>query len=150
MFIAKSTDSYGAKRWGTTTKYRTREGSGAVGYGFIACRTCVYLFSVDREGNPLLPPKDNLLESLEGTLSLPLNERNSTSFSLKVLDTSEGDVFRLLFTVDYTMERIGTRREKILSRPFTVNSNRRKSMKGTDIRKLFFSLQFVFLQMFLE
>lgn len=49
----------------------------------------------------------------------------------KILDTSEGTLFRLCFTVVYNVEGIGVCEEKVLSRPFQVYSNRKKSKAGT-------------------
>lgn len=88
---------------------------------------------VDGNGTPLPPHKSNLLESVEGTLVKPLEENLSASFSLKILNTSEGNLFRLLFEVTYTTADKGKLvEEKVLSNPFVVYSNQKKNVKTTD------------------
>lgn len=89
---------------------------------------------VDKEGGTIASDRGNILESVDGSLSQPLYGPNlSTDFSLKVLQTSQGNMFRLLFVVNYVMEGIGTCEEKIFSRPFVVHSNRRKNSKEKPI-----------------
>jgi len=62
----------------------------------------------------------------------PLSPSLTSSFSLKVVETSDGNQFRLLFTVSYTVEGvIGSIEEKVMSRPFLVFSNRTKNAKRT-------------------
>lgn len=96
------------------------------------CRFLADRPSVDRDGNPIVSEKGGILESVDGSLNQPLYGPNlSTDFSLKVLQTSQGNMFRLLFTVSYFVEAIGNCEEKIYSRPFVVHSNRRKNSKGT-------------------
>lgn len=63
----------------------------------------------------------------------PLDEHYSASFSLKLLCTSEGNHFRLLFTVQYTTEDHNKYEEKILSLPFIVYSNRKKAMSKENM-----------------
>lgn len=60
---------------------------------------------------------------------MELSKNKTAHFSLKVLDTSDGEVFRLLFIVNYETDE-GPWQERILSRPFVVQSNRRKSNKS--------------------
>jgi len=87
---------------------------------------------VNSEGQDLPNTKINLLESPEGGLTQQLDTNLSAHFSLKVLDTSEGTMFRLLFTATFTLEGVGQCEEKILSRPFQVYSNRKKNVKGQE------------------
>jgi len=87
---------------------------------------------VNAEGQDLPPTKQNLLESPEGGLTQTLDSNLSAHFSLKVLDTSEGTMFRLLFTINFTLDGVGPCEEKILSRPFQVYSNRKKNVKGQE------------------
>jgi hypothetical protein len=47
------------------------------------------------------------------------------------LETSEGGAFRLIFIVSYLDKNFNNCEERIISRPFTVNSNRKKRSKGS-------------------
>jgi len=87
---------------------------------------------VNGEGQELSSVKPNLLESPDGGLSQHLDSNLSAHFSLKILDTSEGTMFRLLFTINYTVDGLGQLEEKIMSRPFQVYSNRKKNVKGQE------------------
>jgi len=87
---------------------------------------------VNSEGGELPNNKANILEAPEGGLTQHLDSNMSAHFSLKILDTSEGTMFRLLFTMIYNLEGIGPCEEKILSRPFQVYSNRKKNPKGQE------------------
>jgi len=87
---------------------------------------------VDADGEELPNHKQNILESIERSLSQPLDENLSAQFSLKVMETSEGNMFRLLFTVNYRAKTMGNCEEKIQSRPFIVYSNRKKHAKAMD------------------
>jgi len=87
---------------------------------------------VGAEGQDLPVAKTSILESPEGGLTQTLDSNLSAHFSLKVLDTSEGTMFRLLFTASFTLEGIGSCEEKIMSRPFQVYSNRKKHVKGQE------------------
>jgi len=87
---------------------------------------------VGAEGQELPVTKSNILESPEGGLVQSLDSNLSAHFSLKVLDTSEGTMFRLLFSVTFTLEGIGPCEERIMSRPFQVYSNRKKHIKGQE------------------
>eukprot|EP01119_Soliformovum_irregulare_P024057 TRINITY_DN8546_c0_g1_i1.p1 TRINITY_DN8546_c0_g1~~TRINITY_DN8546_c0_g1_i1.p1 ORF type:complete len:469 (-),score=61.97 TRINITY_DN8546_c0_g1_i1:94-1404(-) len=81
---------------------------------------------VNRDGGEI-PGQEGILESLGG-LSHPLDDEKAASFSLKVLTTSNGGSFRLLFLISY-MEQLALVEEKILSNPFIVCSNRKKQLK---------------------
>eukprot|EP01119_Soliformovum_irregulare_P012069 TRINITY_DN3109_c0_g1_i1.p1 TRINITY_DN3109_c0_g1~~TRINITY_DN3109_c0_g1_i1.p1 ORF type:complete len:438 (-),score=118.72 TRINITY_DN3109_c0_g1_i1:85-1398(-) len=87
---------------------------------------------VDADGEELPNHKQNILESIERSLSQQLDENLSAQFSLKVMETSEGNMFRLLFTVNYRTKGLGPCEEKIQSRPFIVYSNRKKHAKAMD------------------
>jgi len=86
---------------------------------------------VSGDGKELPTGKQESLSSSDG-LSHPLDEKGSASFSLKITDTSEGNTFRLLFVVSYTMDGIGQCEERILSNPFGVFSNRKKNPKSRN------------------
>ena len=58
-----------------------------------------------------------------------IDEHISSRFSLKLLCTSEGNRFRLSFTITYTTADGQRHEERILSLPFVVSSNRRKTQK---------------------
>lgn len=95
---------------------------------------------VDKDGNAFSnPAKANALESIDSGLTHSLNADHATYFSLKVMHTSDGQPFRLLFTVSYRVKGIGNVEERILTRPFAVYSNkhnrgrkRSKSDSGTS------------------
>eukprot|EP01117_Protostelium_nocturnum_P018158 TRINITY_DN752_c0_g1_i1.p1 TRINITY_DN752_c0_g1~~TRINITY_DN752_c0_g1_i1.p1 ORF type:complete len:487 (-),score=193.92 TRINITY_DN752_c0_g1_i1:196-1656(-) len=90
---------------------------------------------VDENGADLPTNKSACLESIDGGLTHPLDEDSSTVFSLKILQTSQGQLFRLLFTVSYRGKGQPNVEEKIYSEPFGVYSNkydrdsRRKRLK---------------------
>jgi len=84
---------------------------------------------VDQDGEDLPTTKANMLDSIERSTTQPLDENFTAQFSLKVLETSEGNMVRLLFTVNYRLKNLGQCQEKILSRPFVVYSNRKKHVK---------------------
>lgn len=87
---------------------------------------------VDNNGNPIVG-SPHILESADGNLTHPLVAPNfSTDFSLKVLETSNKQLYRLLFTVNCYVPG-GSFQEKILSRPFEVTSNRRKLQKEKPV-----------------
>jgi hypothetical protein len=74
--------------------------------------------------------KENLLDCLDGGLEQSLDANHCASFALKVLETSEGHLFRLRFIIDYTIDDKEKVQEKIFSRAFSVYSNRKKNIKG--------------------
>lgn len=41
-------------------------------------------------------------------------------------------MFRLMFTITFTLDGVGSCEEKIMSRPFQVYSNRKKNVKGQE------------------
>jgi len=84
---------------------------------------------VDQDGEELGPNKAHMLDSIERSTTQPLDENLSAQFSLKIMETSEGNMVRLLFTVRYRLKSLGQCEEKILSRPFVVYSNRKKHVK---------------------
>jgi hypothetical protein len=84
----------------------------------------VSLQLVNNDGSELPPHKQNALESIEGGLTHPLGDDHTTCFSVKVLHTSEGNLFRLVFRVSYRLKTIGRIEETIVSRPFAVYSNK--------------------------
>jgi len=85
---------------------------------------------VDQEGEELPGNKGQALESIERSLTQPLDENYTAQFSLKIMETSEGNMVRLLFIVRYKTKQLGYCEEKILSRPFVVYSNRKKQVKA--------------------
>jgi len=80
---------------------------------------------VDVDGKPV----NSTSSLLQGILTEEINTNLSAQFSIKVLETSEGTMFRLCFIVKYETDVHGPRVETILSRPFTVYSNKRKTVK---------------------
>lgn len=84
----------------------------------------VSLKLVNNDGSDLPPHKQNALESIEGGLSHSLGDDHTTCFSVKVLQTSEGNLFRLVFNVTYRIQGQGEVEEQIVSRPFAVYSNK--------------------------
>jgi len=84
----------------------------------------VSLKLVNNDGSELPPHKSNALESIEGGLTHPLGDDYTTCFSVKVLQTSEGNLFRLIFNVSYRLKGQGRMEEQIISRPFAVYSNK--------------------------
>jgi len=97
----------------------------------------VTLKLVNNDGSELPPHKQHALESIEGGLSHPLGDDHTTCFSVKVLQTSEGNLFRLIFNISYRLKGHGRIEEQIISRPFAVYSNKhnrnsRKKLKKED------------------
>jgi len=90
------------------------------------------LHSVNNEGEDLPSNKSNILEVLKGLIQ-KLNDVFAAHFLLKILETSEGRMFRLLFEINYCVLGIGNCEQKILSRPFTVYSNRKKHTKDRPV-----------------
>jgi len=87
---------------------------------------------IDKDGNELPPEKQTILESVDDKgLTQALAPGLTANFSLKVVETSDGNQFRLLFIVNYVAEGMGPLEEKIQSRPFLVFSNRTKNAKRT-------------------
>jgi hypothetical protein len=86
---------------------------------------------VDQDGEDLAPNKAHMLDSIERSMTQALDENLTAQFSLKIMETSEGNMVRLLFTVRYRLKNLGSCEEKILSRPFVVYSNRKKNIKAT-------------------
>jgi len=86
---------------------------------------------VDQDGEDLPPTKAHMLDSIERSTTQPLDENLTAQFSLKIMETSEGNMVRLLFTVRYRLKNLGQCEEKILSRPFVVYSNRKKHVKAS-------------------
>jgi hypothetical protein len=84
---------------------------------------------VDQDGEDLPPNKAHMLDSIERSTTQPLDENLTAQFSLKIMETSEGNMVRLMFTVRYRLKSLGQCEEKILSRPFVVYSNRKKHVK---------------------
>jgi len=96
---------------------------------------------VNNDGSELPPHKQNALESIEGGLTHPLGDDQTTCFSVKVLQTSEGNLFRLVFHVSYRIRGQGRVEEHIVSRPFAVYSNKhnrnsRKKQKKAEASAL--------------
>jgi len=88
-------------------------------------KVCVSLLDTDGKKLP------DLLMSPDGSLTQQLEVATLTAvFSLKVLDTSDATMFKLLFVVSYNIENGGQVEEKIISQPFEVLSNRKKNIKG--------------------
>eukprot|EP01114_Cavostelium_apophysatum_P000977 TRINITY_DN10846_c0_g1_i1.p1 TRINITY_DN10846_c0_g1~~TRINITY_DN10846_c0_g1_i1.p1 ORF type:complete len:537 (-),score=102.89 TRINITY_DN10846_c0_g1_i1:205-1815(-) len=85
----------------------------------------VFVTIVDKKGEVLPQNKRDLLKCVKGSLDQTLNEHLAASFCLKILETSEGSTFRLLFTITYNVEgQPMPIEEKVLSRPFAVFSNK--------------------------
>jgi len=74
--------------------------------------------------------KQNSLSTPEGSLTKTITDHFTCEFSLKLLDTSEGMNYKLLFVVQYTTVA-GKFEERIHSRAFEVFSNRKKSIRVT-------------------
>ena len=83
---------------------------------------------VSSEGTDLPGNLDQQLQCNDGALVRPLDEHLSAAFSLKLLCTSEGNHFRLLFYITYTTEDSIKYEERLLSLPFIVYSNRKKNI----------------------
>jgi hypothetical protein len=79
---------------------------------------------VDNDGRELPGAKSACLESIDGGLTHPLDDDSSTVFSLKILQTSQGQLFRLLFSISYRTKAGLCQEEKIFSEPFGVYSNK--------------------------
>ena len=86
---------------------------------------------MSQTGADLPADKERLLDSLSGSLAESLDESMCANFSLKLLETSEGNFWRLRFHIRYVAESIGECEEDFLSRPFVVYSNRRKNATTT-------------------
>lgn len=84
----------------------------------------VHLKLVNADGLELPPHKQNALESVDGGLVHYLDQDHTTCFSAKALETSEGVSFRLVFLVSYQLKGVGKVNEKIISRSFSVYSNK--------------------------
>ncbi len=106
---------------------------------------------VDIDGNPV-SYNESVLESVQGTLTEPLDVTKTASFALKVLlnyvftclkvmKTSDGSRFRLRFLVQYHLKDVGQVEEVIFSRPFTVNSNRKKNASSAEMKPIVFALK---------
>jgi len=96
---------------------------------------------VDGEGFDLPPNRASILENVGCGLTQQIDESSSSCFSLKIVDTSEGQTLRLLFTVNYKMrDSTGTKdyEEKILSNPFIVYSNKHNRSKKRKSEKIDF------------
>jgi len=92
---------------------------------------------VDEDGYELPPQRQKLLESVVGGLVHPLDDGNTASFSIKILHTSEGHYFRLLFVVIYRVKgEPKPIEEKIISRPFVVYSKKHSSKSRTEKKEL--------------
>ncbi|PRP84292.1 WD repeat, SAM and U-box domain-containing protein 1-like [Planoprotostelium fungivorum] len=87
---------------------------------------------VNREGDTLLPSKRNILREdsddpngATGSITKQLDRTgHSATFSLLVMETSEGNMFRLHFTVEFCIDDV-KHEEIIMSRPFIVYARRR-------------------------
>jgi len=81
---------------------------------------------------------DSTFDTSDKVKSKPLDEELSAKFSIKINDVSEGNTFKLQFTVNYNVEGYGSCEEKILSHGFTMYNNRRKTYveqsKFTDFK----------------
>jgi len=97
--------------------------------GQVPVEGSVTVSLVDQDGEDLPTNKVNMLDSIERSTNQPLDENLTAQFSLKVLETSEGNTVRLMFMVNYRLKNLGQCQEKILSRPFVVYSNRKKHVK---------------------
>jgi len=85
---------------------------------------------VNKDGMAL---EEKLLESVDGFVK-PLDVHTlTTNFSLKVFETSSGDMFRLKFKINYMMEGVGETQEEIISRPFLVYSHKKKNAKEPPV-----------------
>lgn len=84
---------------------------------------------VDRDGRDLPPQKGHVLQSIEGGLVHALNKKKRARFSLKVLETSEGNLFRLMFSVSYRIKGGGNHEDIIFSDAFSVKSKKKKEPK---------------------
>jgi len=90
---------------------------------------------VDSEGRELPAARSACLESIDGGLTHPLDEDSSTVFSLKILQTSQGQLFRLQFTISYRVKGGGTLEEKIFSEPFGVYSNKLRRQQSQALHQ---------------
>eukprot|EP01119_Soliformovum_irregulare_P006818 TRINITY_DN19241_c0_g1_i1.p1 TRINITY_DN19241_c0_g1~~TRINITY_DN19241_c0_g1_i1.p1 ORF type:complete len:336 (-),score=50.60 TRINITY_DN19241_c0_g1_i1:146-1153(-) len=84
----------------------------------------VTLRLVNADGTELPSHKSNALESVEGGLTHNLDPDNTTCFSVKALQTSEGNLFRLIFDITYTLRTGKQVEETIISKSFAVYSNK--------------------------
>eukprot|EP01119_Soliformovum_irregulare_P012123 TRINITY_DN3131_c0_g1_i2.p1 TRINITY_DN3131_c0_g1~~TRINITY_DN3131_c0_g1_i2.p1 ORF type:complete len:351 (-),score=70.94 TRINITY_DN3131_c0_g1_i2:70-1122(-) len=91
---------------------------------------------VEIDGSDLATHKASIVGSVDSNLTQPLDENLTAQFSLKAVETSERQHVALMFTVNYRMKGLGNYEEKIISRPFVIHSNRKKSVKtGVDKEK---------------
>lgn len=79
---------------------------------------------MDSNGEVYTSSKVPALTCVEGGLTKQLNSQGCVFFSLKVLQTSDGETFRLQFHVKYEADEIGSCEEYITTRPFCVYSNK--------------------------
>eukprot|EP01116_Phalansterium_solitarium_P003381 TRINITY_DN141_c0_g2_i3.p1 TRINITY_DN141_c0_g2~~TRINITY_DN141_c0_g2_i3.p1 ORF type:complete len:451 (+),score=143.04 TRINITY_DN141_c0_g2_i3:573-1925(+) len=94
-----------------------QSGLAAVSDGTVACRL------VCENGDEL---GDGKRDCLSGGQRKPLDPERKCMFCLKILETSEGNKFRLLFSVQFTAGSTHYE-ENLLSHPFKVTSNKKKS-----------------------
>jgi len=87
----------------------------------------VYVSLEDKDGDELPPNKKTILESHDG-LFHKLDSNFESKFSLKVMETSDGSPFRLLFEIIYSSGGVQLQ-QNILSSPFYVLSNTRKKLQ---------------------
>eukprot|EP01114_Cavostelium_apophysatum_P013639 TRINITY_DN3345_c0_g1_i4.p1 TRINITY_DN3345_c0_g1~~TRINITY_DN3345_c0_g1_i4.p1 ORF type:complete len:490 (-),score=94.42 TRINITY_DN3345_c0_g1_i4:44-1513(-) len=85
---------------------------------------------VDVHGSEL-PNKHAVLECPEGLVS-SLDQSLKAKFSLKMTETSEGAMYRLLFVVQFRINGLGQCEEKVMSSPFQVTANIKKNTKGRN------------------
>ena len=82
---------------------------------------------MDNKNNELMETSDNIYTKFLDSQSL------NAAFSIKILETSGGNMFRLKFQIEYELENKENRREELISRPFLVYSNKKKNGKETPI-----------------
>lgn len=81
---------------------------------------------VSEQGTQLPVEKRAALSTSDGSYCKRLNEDLQADFSLMINQTFDGNLLRLMFTVDYTIEGFGSCQEKVVSRPFSVYTNKKK------------------------
>jgi len=92
---------------------------------------------LDGGGNRLARQSSHYLENTEGTLSIGLDPNHSTfDFSLKVRQNSGPEKFRLCFVVDYVTSDKERHRERLISSPFLVQSNKSFFSKDPKVTAL--------------
>jgi hypothetical protein len=72
----------------------------------LYCLLFLFVSLVDKDGNELPEDKRNSLQCVDGLLTRPLDKHHKSSFLLKVTQTSDGDLFRLKFIVEYRLQRM--------------------------------------------